>query len=86
MLELVILGPVLAFVFLALVILYVVFFGRGIIWLVINSVIGLVALVLVNLLPVVNVAINIWSVLIVAFGGILGLILLVALSLLQIAF
>jgi len=86
MVELIILGPVLAFVFLAFVILFVVFFGRGLVWLIINSVIGLVMLLAVDLLPFVNVAINIWSVLIVALGGILGLILLVALSLLHIAF
>jgi len=86
MVELLILGPLLTVVLLALVVLFVVFFGRGIIWLIINSIIGLVALVLVNLLPIVNITINIWSVLIVAFGGVIGLILVIALSLLQIAF
>jgi len=86
MVEFLIIGPVLATIFLVLVVLFVIFFGKGIIWLVINSVIGLVALLIVNLLPIVNVTINIWSVLIVAFGGILGLILVIALSVLQIAF
>jgi hypothetical protein len=86
MVELIFLGPVLTIVFLAIIILFTVFFGRGIIWLIINSVIGLVALVLVNLLPIVNISINIWTVLIVAFGGILGFILLVILDLLKIAF
>lgn len=86
MAELIILGPVIAGVFLLLIILFVVFFGKGIVWLIVNSVIGLIALVLVNFLPVINIAINIWSVLIVAFGGILGLILLILLSVFQIAF
>ncbi len=86
MAELVVLGPVLAFVFLALVILFVIFFGRGIVWLVINSVIGIVALILVNILPVVNIPINIWTVLIVVFGGIPGFVLLILLDVLKIAF
>jgi hypothetical protein len=77
---------VLAIIFLALVILFTVFFGKGIIWLIINSVVGLVALVIVNLLPMINVVVNIWSILIVAFGGILGLILLIILSAFGIAF
>jgi hypothetical protein len=86
MVEILILGPILSFVFLAIIILFAMFFGKGIVWLIINSVIGLVALVLVNLLPIVNITINIWSVLIVAFGGILGFILLIILSAFGIAF
>lgn len=84
MVELLILGPVLTIVFLAIIILFAIFFGKGIIWLIINSVVGLVALVLVNFLPIINITLNIWNVLIVAFGGILGLILLIILDLLKI--
>ena len=87
MVELIILGPVLTFVFLALVIFFVIAFGQGIMWLLINSVIGIIGLILVNLIPnFVNIPINVWSVLIVAFGGIPGFVLLILLDLLKIAF
>ena len=87
MVELIILGPVLAFVFLILVVLFVVFFGRGIIWLVVNSIIGIIGLVLVNLIPnFVNIPINVWSVLIVVFGGIPGFVLLILLDFFKLAF
>lgn len=86
MVEIIILGPVLTLVMLVLVVLIVLYFGRDIIWLIVNSVIGLVALWVINLLPFVNITINIWSILIVALGGVAGLILLILLSALNIAF
>lgn len=87
MVELIILGPLLTFAFLVLVILVVIVFGRGIVWLIINSIIGIIGLVLVNLIPnFVNIPINVWSVLIVAFGGIPGFVLLILLDVLKLAF
>ena len=86
MVDVIIVGPLLATVFLALVILFVFFFGKGLVWLIVNSIIGIVALFLVNILPVVNIPINVWSVLIVVFGGIPGFILLIILDVLKIAF
>ena len=73
-------GPVLTFILIALVIIVALKFGKGIIWLAINSIIGIVALVLLNYLPFINIVINIWSVLIVALGGIPGIILVILLS------
>ena len=87
MVELVVLGPILTFVFLIIVVLVVVLLGQGIVWLIINSIIGIIGLVLVNLIPnFVNIPINVWSVLIVAFGGIPGFVLLILLDVLKLAF
>jgi hypothetical protein len=84
--ELVILGPTLTLILLVIVILLGISLGKRIIWLIINSVIGLIALLIVNLIPGINITINIWSVLIVVFGGIPGIILLILLDVLKIAF
>ncbi|MDO8428851.1 MAG: pro-sigmaK processing inhibitor BofA family protein [Candidatus Diapherotrites archaeon] len=86
MLSYVLLGPVLTAIFLAIVILCVILFGKWLILLIINSAIGIVALILVNILPVVNIQINIWSILIVVLGGIPGFMLLIILDVLKIAF
>jgi len=86
MVELLILGPILTFLFVALIVLVVWKFGEGLLWLLINSVLGIAAMVLLNFLPFVNIVINIWSVLIVALGGIPGLIIVVLLSHFGIAF
>ncbi len=80
------LGPVLTAVVLALLIFLAITFGKDIVWLIINSLIGLVALVIINFLPMINITINIWSILIVVFGGIPGIALLILLDLLGIAF
>lgn len=86
MAEMLFLGPVLTFLLIALVAIVVWKFGKGIIWLGINSVIGIAALVLLNYLPFVSITINIWSVLIVALGGIPGIVIVVLLSHFGIAF
>lgn len=86
MVEMLFLGPVLTFLLIALLVIIVWKLGKGIIWLVVNSVIGLVVLVLLNFLPFINITINIWSVLIVALGGIPGIILVILLSHFGIAF
>jgi hypothetical protein len=86
MAEILLLGPVLTFIFIALIIIVALKLGKGIIWLIINSIIGIVVLVLLNYLPFVNIVINIWSVLIVALGGIPGIILVILLSHFGIAF
>jgi inhibitor of the pro-sigma K processing machinery len=86
MVEVLLLGPILTFIFIALIIIVAFALGRGIIWLIINSIIGIVAMVLLNFLPFVNIVINIWSILIVAFGGIPGIIIVILLSHFGIAF
>ena len=86
MVEVLVLGPLLTFLLIALVVIVAWKFGKGIIWLGINSVIGIVALVLLNYLPFVNIVINIWSVLIVALGGIPGILVVILLSHFGIAF
>ncbi|MFA7132526.1 MAG: pro-sigmaK processing inhibitor BofA family protein [Bacteroidales bacterium] len=86
MVKVLILGPIIAVVLLVIVIFIALKMGKSLGILIVNSVIGLIMLWLINLLPIVNVAINFWSILIVALGGIPGLILLVILDLLKIAF
>ena len=80
MAEMLFLGPVLAFLLIALAAIVAWKFGKGIVWLAINSLIGIAALVLLNFLPFVSITINIWSVLIVVLGGIPGIILVILLS------
>ena len=75
-----------SFLFLVLLGLVVWKFGKGLVWLLINSLVGLVILVLLNYFPFVNIVINIWSILIVVFGGIPGIILVILLSHFGIAF
>ena len=86
MVEMLFIGPVLTFLLVALVAIVAWKLGKGIIWLGVNSVLGIVALVLLNFLPFVSITINIWSVLIVALGGIPGLIIVILLSHFGIAF
>lgn len=75
------LGPLLSALLAVLLIVVAIKFGGGILWLFINSLIGLAVLILLNFLPVINIPINIWTVLIVALGGLPGIILLVVLNL-----
>ena len=86
MAEILVIGPILTFLFLVLLVIGVWKFGKGIVWLAINSMVGIGALVLLNFLPFVNIVINIWSVLIVALGGIPGIIIVILLSYFGIAF
>lgn len=86
MAELIVLGPLLTIVVLAVLIFIALKFGSSIVWLIINSIIGMVFLIIVNFLPFINIAINIWSILIAVFGGIPGIALLILLDLLNIAF
>ena len=86
MVEIFILGPIITIILLVIIIFITLKMGKSLAILIVNSVIGLVMLWLINLLPIVNVAINLWSILIVALGGVPGLILLVILDLLKIAF
>ena len=86
MVDVIVLGPLLSALVLLAIILLVVHFGANILWLVINSLIGLGILILLNFLPVVNITINIWSILIVALGGVPGIILLIILDVLKVAF
>jgi inhibitor of the pro-sigma K processing machinery len=86
MAEMMILGPFLTFLFLALLVIVAWKVGKGIVWLAINSMVGVVALFLLNFLPSINIVINIWSVLIVVLGGVPGIILVILLSHLEIVF
>ncbi|MDO8538531.1 MAG: pro-sigmaK processing inhibitor BofA family protein [archaeon] len=86
MVEIFFLGPVLSLVLLAIIILIALKFSSSIFWLIINSAIGVIALMLVNFLPYIDIEINIWSILITVFGGIAGIILLIILDLGGIAF
>ncbi|MEK6821542.1 MAG: pro-sigmaK processing inhibitor BofA family protein [archaeon] len=86
MADVLFLGPLLSIIMLALVVIVALKFGKDIIWLIINSVIGILFLIVINFLPIVNITINIWSVLIAVFGGIPGIILLILLDLLKVAF
>ncbi len=86
MVEFLVLGPLLTLVVLALLIIIALKFGSSIVWLAINSVIGMVILLIVNFLPFINITINIWSILIAVFGGIPGIALLILLDVLGIAF
>jgi hypothetical protein len=86
MAEVLFLGPVLTFLFIVLLAVVAWKFGRGIVWLAINSLVGMVILILLNYLPFVNVVINVWSILIVALGGIPGIALVILLSHFGIAF
>lgn len=72
---------------LALIVIYLALkIGKKIVLLVLNSFIGLVLLLLANFIPFVHIPINIWTILIAGFGGILGVILLVVLGQLGIVF
>ena len=78
------LGPLLSGLLTVLLILVAIKFGGGLLWLFVNSLIGLAILVLLNFLPVIQIPINIWTVLIVALGGLPGVVILVILNLLGI--
>lgn len=84
--EIIWLGPVLAAVVVGFLLLVALRFGASIVWLVINSIIGLIVLTLLNFFPFINITINVWSLLIVVFGGVPGIVLLVLLDLAGIAF
>ena len=86
MVETLFLGPLLALVFMILLVVAAWKLGKGIFWLLINSLVGMGILILLNYLPFVNVTINIWSILIVAIGGVPGIVLVVLLSYFGIAF
>ena len=64
------LGPLLTILLVFLLVYIALKFGDSIVWLAINSVIGMVILILINFLPFIKIDINIWSILIVAIGGI----------------
>ena len=72
-------GPVISLILLLLIVWVGVNIAGSLTGLIINSIIGLAILILLNLVPGINVKISIWSVLIVAFGGIPGIILVLLL-------
>ena len=86
MAEILFLGPILTFLFIVLLVIVALKLGKGLFWLLINSLVGMVILILLNFLPFVKITINIWSILIVALGGIPGIVLVVLLSHFGIAF
>ncbi|MBS3062141.1 MAG: pro-sigmaK processing inhibitor BofA family protein [Candidatus Diapherotrites archaeon] len=84
MVEVLYLGPVLTIIVLAILVYIAIKGGKSIVSLAINSVIGLVILVVINFLPFIQIPINIWTILITALGGIPGIALLILLNLLGI--
>ena len=86
MIEIPFLGPILVVLLVIVLIYFALKLGKQLAILLINSFLGLVALVLINLFPFIDIEINIWSILIAALGGIPGIILLAILSFLGIAF
>ena len=66
------LWELIAFAFVALIIILLFIFVRSIVLLVVNSVIGFFALVGFNYVFNANVQINFWSILITVVGGIIG--------------
>lgn len=74
------LGPLLSLILLILIVFLVFWLGKNLVWLIVNSIVGIAILYLINFLPGINIPINIWSVLITVFGGVPGIILLVLLS------
>ena len=72
---------------LAIFLLYVVFrFLKNPLLMILNSVLGFVALVILNVVFQLGIAINFWSIAIIALGGIGGLILIVLFHLLGLGF
>lgn len=66
---------------LLLLVLYLGFSVPGFLMtLIINGLIGLIIIIIINFLPVIEIPINIWTVLIAAIGGIPGILLLVILN------
>jgi inhibitor of the pro-sigma K processing machinery len=82
----IIIGPVITLILLIIVIYIALKVGKGLIGLIINSVVGLIVLGITNFLPFIDIEINLWSVLIVALGGIPGLVLVALLDFFGILF
>ncbi len=80
MIEIILLG-----VMVLLVILFLIFFKRFL-FLIVNSIIGLFALIGFNQVFGSGVEINVWSLLITGIGGILGFGIVIALHFLGLAF
>ncbi|MFH0737596.1 MAG: pro-sigmaK processing inhibitor BofA family protein [Candidatus Micrarchaeota archaeon] len=71
----------------AIVILYLLHqFLKNPLLIIANSVLGFIALIALNAFLHLGIAINLWSLLVVAFGGIGGLILVIILHLLGLGF
>ncbi|OGI18227.1 MAG: hypothetical protein A2255_00420, partial [Candidatus Melainabacteria bacterium RIFOXYA2_FULL_32_9] len=71
------LGPIITIVILAVITWLALTSAQALEPIIINSIIGIVMLVLLNFLPFINIRINIWSVLIAGLGGIAGIVLLI---------
>lgn len=67
--------------FLILVVLVILNFAKFLFKLVFNSILGLLLFWAVNTVGIISIPINLWTILIVAFGGVVGFIALVALTL-----
>lgn len=81
MTKIVYIGPGITLLLLFLVVFLALTASISLTALLINSIVGIVLLFLVNLFPQIEIPITIWSVLIVALGGVLGLVLLILLNL-----
>jgi hypothetical protein len=76
----------LALIIVIVLVLLFIFFVKKIFILVINSIIGLFALIGFNYLTNAGIGINFWSVVITAIGGIIGFIIVLIAHYLHIAF
>ncbi len=72
---------ILSVLFLVVVIFIILNFAKLLFKLVFNSIFGLILLWAINYFGIIAIPINLWTILIVAFGGLAGLILLVLLTL-----
>ncbi len=77
-------GPLLVVVLLLLFLAIGISMPSFLMGLIINSLIGVLLILIINFLPQIEIPINIWTILIAALGGIPGVLLLVILDLLHI--
>ena len=74
------------FVIIVFIIMLLFMFFKKIIYLIINSIIGLLALLGFNAVFNADVIINVWSLLITAIGGTIGFVIVILLHYFQVAF
>ena len=86
MTEIPFLEPILTVLLVVILIYFALKLGKKLIVLAINSFLGLVVLVLLNILPFLELEISIWTILVAGLGGIPGVLLIVILHSLGLAF
>lgn len=81
-----VLSGILAVAFVVLVAVLLFKLGKGLMWVLANSVIGLVVFAVLNIFFGLGIDINIWSLLVVGIGGVIGLVVVILLHFVGIAF